>query len=307
MAPRRPVAGSRGTVGNRIAIDGTEDRNAAGPSKPHLVGPSGSSCGTSTSRRAARLLRSDCGWPNPRSGRGDYRAQLADHQTADSVLLRSLFVLRSRFAEDRLAEAASRGVRQYVIFGPGNLPVAATRIRPKHKIFVADHMSSLIWSQTKFWERGLPKPTNVAFVPLDLEQDDIEARLLEFDFGLDDPAFCSVLGVTQYIDLASAERLMRFVACLKRGSEIVFSYVPRADELAGPDRELASTSAQRAELVGETWKTRFSTSELIVHLDTLGFSSVMHLTPDNAQATYFRDRQDSLKAPVLEQLIAAIV
>ena len=95
----------------------------------------------------------------------------------------------------------------------------------------------------------------------------IEARLLEFDFALDDPAFCSVLGVTQYIDLAAVEGLMRFVASLKRGSEIVFSYVPRAEELAGPDRELASTSAQRAEFVGETWKTRFSTSELIAHLE----------------------------------------
>ena len=237
------------------------------------------------------------------------RAQLADHQTAESILLRSLFVLRSRFAEDRLAEAASRGVRQYVIFGAGleTFPWRQPEYARNLKIFVADHMSSLIWSQTKFWERGLPKPTNVAFVPLDLEQDDIEARLLEFDFALDDPAFCSVLGVTQYIDLAAAEELMRFVASLKRGSEIVFSYVPRADELAGPDRELASTSAQRAEVVGETWKTRFSTSELIAHLDTLGFSSVMHLTPDNAQATYFGGRQDSLKAPVLEQLIAAIV
>ena len=237
------------------------------------------------------------------------RAQLADHQTAESILLRSLFVLRSRFAEDRLAEAASRGVRQYVIFGAGleTFPWRQPEYARNLKIFVGDHMSSLIWSQTKFWERGLPKPTNVAFVPLDLEQDDIAARLLEFDFALDDPAFCSVLGVTQYIDLASAERLMRFVASLKRGSEIVFSYVPWADELAGPDRELASTSAQRAEFVGETWKTRFSTSELIAHLDTLGFSSVMHLTPDNAQLTYFGGRQDSLRAPVLEQLIAAIV
>ncbi len=237
------------------------------------------------------------------------RAQLADHQTAESILLRSLFVLRSRFAEDRLAEAASRGVRQYVIFGAGleTFPWRQPEYARKLKIFVADHMSSLIWSQTKFWERGLPKPTNVAFVPLDLEQDEIAARLVEFDFALDDPAFCSVLGVTQYIDLAAVEELMKFVACLKRGSEVVFSYVPRADELAGPDRELASTSAQRAEFVGETWKTRFSTSQLIEHLGTLGFSSVMHLTPDNAQARYFGGRQDSLKAPVLEQLIAATV
>ena len=35
------------------------------------------------------------------------------------TLLRSLFAMRSRFAEDRLAEAARRGVRQYVMVGAG--------------------------------------------------------------------------------------------------------------------------------------------------------------------------------------------
>jgi methyltransferase (TIGR00027 family) len=237
------------------------------------------------------------------------RAQLVDHQTAESILLRSLFVLRSRFVEDRLAEAASRGVRQYVIFGAGleTFPWRQPKYARNMKIFVTDHVSSLVWSQIKFWERGLPKPANVTFVPLDLERDGIAARLAEFDFALDQPAFCSALGVTQYIGRAAVEELMQFAASLKRGSEIVFSYVPRADELAGPDRELASTSAQRAEVVGEAWKTRFSTSQLIEHLGTLCFSNVMHLTPENAQATYFGGRQDGLKAPVLEQLITAIV
>ena len=46
---------------------------------------------------------------------------------------------------------------------------------------------------------------------------------------------------------------------------------------------------------------------LPVRKRTTILARVIHLTPDNAQATYFRDRQDSLKAPVLEQLIAAIV
>ena len=35
------------------------------------------------------------------------------------TLLRSLFAMRSRFAEDRLAEAARRGVLQYVMVGAG--------------------------------------------------------------------------------------------------------------------------------------------------------------------------------------------
>src|SRR4051794_7665812 len=55
----------------------------------------------------------------PEAGADVIRAALAEHQTEESVRLRSLFVLRSRFAEDRLAEAAARGVRQYLIVGGG--------------------------------------------------------------------------------------------------------------------------------------------------------------------------------------------
>ena len=46
----------------------------------------------------------------PEAGADAIRAGLSDHETQKSILLRSLFVLRSRFAEDRLAEAAARGV-----------------------------------------------------------------------------------------------------------------------------------------------------------------------------------------------------
>jgi O-methyltransferase involved in polyketide biosynthesis len=36
-----------------------------------------------------------------------------------AILLRSLFAMRSRFTEDRLAQAAGREIRQYVMFGAG--------------------------------------------------------------------------------------------------------------------------------------------------------------------------------------------
>jgi O-methyltransferase involved in polyketide biosynthesis len=42
-----------------------------------------------------------------------------DHLRPMSTMLRSVFALRSRFTEDRLAEAALRGVSQYVILGAG--------------------------------------------------------------------------------------------------------------------------------------------------------------------------------------------
>jgi len=245
----------------------------------------------------------------PEADASAIEASLPDHQTRESVLLRSLFVLRSRFAEDCLAEAAARGVDQYVIVGAGletfpwRQPDYASHIR----IFVADHIASLVWTQAKFWERGLPKPTNAAFVPLDLEQDDIAGRLVEFGFDATRAAFCSALGVTQYIKRASTERLLRFVCGLGAGSEIVFSYVPSETDLAGPDRDFAAASAGHARAFGEEWKTRFSAAEIIDRMEALGFGQITHLTPERAQQLYFLNRTDRLCAPSWEQLIAARV
>src|SRR5262245_50475836 len=52
----------------------------------------------------------------PESSRHAILATPHDARTREAPL-RSLFALRSRFAEDRLAEAAARHVRQYVIVG----------------------------------------------------------------------------------------------------------------------------------------------------------------------------------------------
>jgi methyltransferase (TIGR00027 family) len=175
------------------------------------------------------------------------------------------------------------------------------------RIFLTDHVSSLVWTQLKFRERGLQKPTNLTFIPLDLEQGWTEEALAEHDFDPQAAAFCSVLGVTQYLERASVEALFRFAAALTYGSEIVFSYVPREDELAGIDREFASASAARGARLGEPWKTRFAAAELIALLSGLGFSQVVHLTPERAQQSYFRDRRDGLRVPAWEQLVAAVI
>src|SRR5215468_9204583 len=89
----------------------------------------------------------------------------------DPVALRLYFALRSRFAEDRLAEAVSRGVRQYVIVGAGldTFPWRQPPFANAMRIFFVDHPATLAWSTERFKERGLPTPPNVTFVAADLE------------------------------------------------------------------------------------------------------------------------------------------
>ena len=96
-------------------------------------------------------------------------ATLDEHR--DQVALRLHFAMRSRFAEDRLAEATARDVRQYIIVGAGldTFPWRQPDYARNLRIFAVDHIATLAWTQVMFWERGLPKPANLTFVPADLE------------------------------------------------------------------------------------------------------------------------------------------
>jgi hypothetical protein len=46
-------------------------------------------------------------------------SDFGDSREPKAILARTLLAVRSRFTEDRLAQAAARGVRQYVMFGAG--------------------------------------------------------------------------------------------------------------------------------------------------------------------------------------------
>src|SRR5262245_810256 len=243
----------------------------------------------------------------PRSSEQAVLATLDEHH--DPVALRLHFALRSRFAEDRLAEAAALNVRQYVIVGAGldTFPWRQPDYARNLKIFAVDHIASLAWTQVIFWEHGLPKPPNLTFVPADLEECRLGERLSEFGFDLDALSFCSVLGVTQYLSSQGVDALLAFASSLKAGSEIVFSFVPAEDDLQGADVQMAADAAERNAALGEPWKTRLRSRALVARLCELGFSDVFHLTPELAQQRYFSGRKDQSSTPGVEQIICAIV
>jgi methyltransferase (TIGR00027 family) len=232
-----------------------------------------------------------------------------DLRSRRMTLLRSLMVLRSRFAEDRLAEAAARGARQYVMIGAGldTFPWRQPDFARNMQIFAVDHPATLGWAQERLHERGLPAPSNLTFLALDLERGALAERLVMAGFTPEAPTFCSMLGVMQYLGRTAADALLGFVASLPHGSQVVFTFNPPDDELSGDDLEEAGWSVARGASFGEPWKCRPRARELFDNLARMGYGDVFHLTPELAQLRYFNDRRDGLRAPHLEQLIAAIV
>jgi methyltransferase (TIGR00027 family) len=232
-----------------------------------------------------------------------------EHRQPLSTLLRALFAFRSRFAEDRLAEAASRGVRQYVVVGAGldtfawRQPLFAHNMR----IFYVDHPGSLAWSTAQFCRRGLATPQNVSFVATDLEAQELAVGLAKHGFECEAGTFLSVLGVTQYLGCDALQALLRFTASLGAQSEIVLSFVPPDDELKGEELTAMIQRRETHRNNGEPWITRLRPAEAFGLLTHLGFGEVFHLTPKRAQQRYFAGREDRLRAPHCEQLIAATI
>ena len=235
--------------------------------------------------------------------------EVADTMGDDNLALRTIVALRSRFAEDRLEEAAARNVTQYVMIGAGleTFPWRQPVYAQKMHIFAADHPSSLAWVRRCLQEQRFDIPANLTMVPVDLEEDCIGDRLKAAGFDARVPAFCSALGLTQYLTRQALDRLIAFAATLAIGSEIVLSFVPIAADLRDEDASFVARALKRVSAVGEPWKTRLSASEFAGELRAHGFSDVFHLTPEAACTRYFAARRDRITPPGFEQMISAVV
>jgi methyltransferase (TIGR00027 family) len=218
-------------------------------------------------------------------------------------------VLRSRFAEDRLAAAAARGVRQYVIAAAGldTFPWRQPSFAREMRIFVTDLPESLAVLQDCVGRRRLPQPANLAYVPIDLEHKELLEPLVAAGFHPQLPTFCSALGITQFLTPDAVDALLTFAARRAKGSEIVFSFTPPDDELG--ERELSGVreSQGRTRGYGEPWLTRPRPGELTARLRQLGYSDIELLTPDLANQRYFQRRSDGLASTPSGQMMAAIL
>ena len=234
-------------------------------------------------------------------------APLLDHSFAKQW--RAGFALRARYAEDCLADRVQRGARQYVILGAG-LDSFAYRQPPWASsiwIYELDRPITQQWKRDRLRSADIAIPSNLTFVPIDFENASILDALRAAGFAFDSQTLCSWMGVTQYLTPEALESTFRFVLSLPPSSEIVFSFILPQDEVSGVEAEALLIAAQRAAELAEPWLARFRPGELAAKLRLMGFSQIIHLTPEEAGERYFRDRKDGLKERCGEQLMRAIV
>ena len=211
--------------------------------------------------------------------------------------LRAFVAVRSRYAEDCLAEAHRRGVRQYVLLGAGLDTFAYRAALPGLVVFEVDHPATQAWKRARLAEAGIAVPGSVAYAPVDFERETAAAGLARAGFDAGRPAFLAWLGVTPYLPREAVMETLSFAASLPGGSEIVFDYSERAEDRDGAGRRAHRELAAGVAAVGEPFRSSFQPAALLAEVRRLGFSEVEDLAAEALGARYLRGRADGLALP----------
>lgn len=185
----------------------------------------------------------------------------------------SNIITRARFAEDALAAAINRGMRQTVLIGAGfdswalRRPPAAAEVA----VFEIDHPATQGLKRQCLAARGIAPPGPLHFLAADLSQEGVDQVLARSAFRRDEPAFFSWLGVTMYL---SREANLATLAAVARasasGSELVFSYVDQAVFGSGPDAAGFQAMQRSVASIGEPFLSGFDPATLAAELEALG-------------------------------------
>jgi len=203
--------------------------------------------------------------------------------------MRLFIAARTRFAEDALAEAAARGVRQLVVLGAGldtfayRNPFEAAGL----KVFEVDHAATQAWKRRRLADAGLTPPPSLTYTPVDFERSTLAEGLAAAGFAADQPSFFTWAGVVPYLTREAVLATLGYIVSLPGGAEVTFDYSDPPATLP-PDQRTAQ--AERAEAVaaaGEPWLTYFAPGELAAELRRLGFTEIEDLGPAQIAARYF--------------------
>ena len=210
--------------------------------------------------------------------------------------MRIFIAVRTRFAEDALAGAIERGVRQLVVLGAG-LDTYAYRSTwgDRLRIFEVDHPATQAWKRERLEEAAIAIPGTLTYAPIDFERQTLGEGLTAAGFDRSLQTFFTWLGVVPYLTEGAIFSTLGFISSLPQGAHVVFDYGNPPESLSPDLRAYHEERAARVAEAGEAWLSFFEEDDLHAKLRSLGFTEIEDLGPPQIAARYFPHR--AIKSP----------
>jgi methyltransferase (TIGR00027 family) len=208
--------------------------------------------------------------------------------------MRLFIAVRTRFAEDALAAAIDRGVRQLVVLGAG-LDTYAYRgkFRDVLRIFEVDHPATQAWKRQRLTDAAIDVPELLTFAPVDFERETLADGLKAAGFDPAQQTFFTWLGVVPYLTEQAVWSTLGFIASLPAGAHVVFDYSDPPESMSPEMRLEHEKRAARVAALGEAWVHFLEADPLHARLTALGFLEIDDLGPPQIASRYFPGRSSS--------------
>lgn len=195
---------------------------------------------------------------------------------------------RTRFIDDALRDALEEGLDQVVILGAG-FDSRAYRIPGVDgtRFFEVDNPTTQAWKQ-KCLKRMLGSlPSQVTFVPIDFDRQELDDAMAEADFRTGGKVFFIWEGVSQYITAEAVDATFRYISrAAAAGSRTAFTYV-RRDIVDGSARsEGTQRFLSHLERLGEPWIFGIDPAEIAGYLSARGLELVDQVGPSEYRTRY---------------------
>jgi methyltransferase (TIGR00027 family) len=238
----------------------------------------------------------------------ELRASPEQLERPGTATLRAFIAARSRFAEDRLAEAVGGGVCQCVVLGAGLDTFAYRNPFPDLRVIEVDHPATQAWKRDLLAAARIPIPDSMSFAAVDFSKQSLAWELQQAGFLPGEPAFFSWLGVVPYLSRDAALGTLQWIGSLPASTTVVFDYAVARSQLGLLERTALDALSKRVAQAGEPFQLFFDPKELAMELAAAGFHAVDDLGSAEINSRYFADRRDGLKVRGnLGRLIAATV
>ena len=222
---------------------------------------------------------------------------------------RAQVTCRSRYAEDRLADAIGRGIGQYVLLGAG-LDSFAYRspLAGQVRVFEVDHPATQEYKRrVREVAEGGGRVGGVRFVAVDFGRDSLGEALGRAGFDAEQPALVSWLGVTMYLDESAVEATVAVLGGFAPGSEVVVDYMLPAGMRDAAGQMYADLVGQAAAEWGEPWRSVFAPGAMAALLARHGFGPARDVGQRDMIPDAAWDRSDALRPAELSRIAHAAI
>ena len=190
-------------------------------------------------------------------------------------------LIRARYAEQAVEAAFRDGIRQYVIVGAGldSFALRRTDLAPPLRVFEIDrpHMQEV--KRERLERAGIPLPSELQFVPADLERVSVMDALADSSFDRESPVILSFLGVAYYLTPETlAESARSIAAGVVPGSRLVLDYMLDESSAWPEHRRMRTQLEDYVAKRGEPMKSEYSLAAMSELLAGAGLRTIEGVT-----------------------------